>query len=97
MDIETIALKLQATTDKADRNEGRIKKLESEHEVLHQLATSVAIMGEQLKTMNTNVSTLTSKVDELENKPAKKWEAVVEKIIIGFVSALVAFVAAQLF
>lgn len=97
MDIESIALKLQATTDKADRNEGRIKKLESEHEVLHQLATSVAIMGEQLKNMNTNVSALTSKVEELESKPAKKWEAVVEKVIIGFVSALVAFVAAQLF
>lgn len=37
MDLEQVALKLQETTDRSVRNEGRIKKLESEHEVLHQL------------------------------------------------------------
>ena len=40
---------------KAGRNEGRIKKLEGEHEAIHQLATSVAVMAEQMKTMNANV------------------------------------------
>lgn len=97
MDIEAIALKLQETTDKALRNEGRIKKLENEHETLQKLATSVAVMAEQLKTMNKNVNDLSEKVGELESKPAKKWEAVVEKVVIGFVSAAVAFIAAQLF
>ena len=78
MDIEEVALKLQETTDRSIRNEGRIKKLEGEHEVLQSLATSVAVMAEQIKNMNISVTTLSGKVDKLEEKPAKRWENVVD-------------------
>ena len=52
MTNEEIALRLQETTDRSLRNEGRIKKLEESHEALHQLATSVAVMAEKQDTMN---------------------------------------------
>ena len=68
MTNEDLALRLQETTDRSVRNEGRIKKLEGEHEVLHQLATSVPVMAEQLKTMNENVDTLTGGVTYLCNR-----------------------------
>lgn len=88
MDIETLALGLQETKDRSLRNEGRIKKLETEHETLHSLATSVAVMAEQMKSMNTKVGVLTDKVDELEAKPAKRWETVVTAILTGIAGAL---------
>lgn len=91
MDIETVALKLQETTDRSIRNEGRIKKLEGESADLHKLATSVAVMAEQMKTMNASVSTLTSDVEELKGKPGKRWEDIVSKVIWAVVAALVAF------
>lgn len=91
MDIESVALKLQETTDRSIRNEGRIKKLEGENAVLHQLATSVAVMAEQMKTMNASVSTLTSDVEELKGKPGKRWEDIVGKVIWAVLAALVAF------
>lgn len=96
MDIEQIALKLQETTDKANRNEGRIKKLESENEVLHQLATSVAVMTEQIKNMNNNMTTLTSEVGELKEKPGKRWDSLVGYIIGAVVGAVLAFVLAKI-
>lgn len=83
MDNEQLAVKLQEVTDRAIRNEGRIKKLEGEHEVLHQLATSVAVMAEQLKNMHDSLDTLSGKVGDLEGKPAKRWEQVVDKLIFG--------------
>lgn len=89
MTLEELALKLQETTDRSFRNEGRIKKLEGEHDVLQQLATSVAVMAEQIKTMTASVNTLNGKVDKLEEKPAKRWDAIVEKIILVVVAALV--------
>lgn len=95
MDIEQIAIKLQETTDRSTRNEGRIKKLESESAVLHQLATSVAVMAEQLKTMNTSVSTLTNEVEELKDKPGKRWESVVSTVIVGLTTALLGFLLAK--
>lgn len=92
MDVEQIALKLQETTDRSERNEGRIKKLENEHEVLHQLATSVAVMAEKMDTMNKSVDSLASKVDEMESKPAKRWESIVDKLIWLVAGAFAAWV-----
>ncbi len=96
MNIEEVALKLQETTDRSLRNEGRIKKLEGEHQVLQKLATSVAVMAEQIKTMNGSVVTLTAKVDKLEEKPAKRWDNIVWQIITLIVACVVGFFLARI-
>ena len=51
MNVEELALKQQQTEDRSLRNEGRIKKLEAEQKALSDLATSVAVMAEQMKSM----------------------------------------------
>jgi SMC interacting uncharacterized protein involved in chromosome segregation len=91
MNIEEVALKLQETTDRSLRNEGRIKKLEGESDVLHKLATSVAVMAEQMKTMNASVSTLTREVEDLREKPGKRWNGLVDKILWAVAAAILAF------
>ncbi len=96
MDNEQLALKLQETTDRSMRNEGRIKKLESENAVLHQLATSVAVMAEQMKTMNKSVTTLTNEVEEMKEKPAKRWDSLVDKIIWAVAGAVLAFLLTKI-
>lgn len=96
MNIEDVAIKLQETTDRSIRNEGRIKKLEGENAVLHQLATSVAVMAEQMKTMNTSVLTLTTEVEELKDKPAKRWDNLVDKIIWAVAGAVLAYIIARI-
>lgn len=92
MDNEQYAIKLQETIDRSLRNEGRIKKLETEHEVLHELATSVAVMAQRMETMNQNVTTLTNKVEEIEKKPAKRFDDIVDKIMWAVLGAFVAFI-----
>lgn len=96
MDTEQLALKLQETTDRSLRNEGRIKKLESESDVLHQLATSVAVMAEQLKNMNASVSNLTEEMEELKEKPGKRWDSLIDKIIWAVAGAVLAFLLAKI-
>ena len=91
MNIEEVALQLQKTEDRSLRNEGRIKKLETEQKSLQDLATSVAVMAEQMKTMNANVGCLTAKVDKLEEQPAKRWNSIVDKAIWAIVAAVIAF------
>ena len=91
MDNETLAVKLQETTDRSVRNEGRINKLEGEHEAIHQLATSVAVMAEQLKTMNDNVDSLSDKVDAIEAKPGKRWDGLMDKLIFAAAGAFIAW------
>ena len=92
MTFEELSLKQQQTEDRSLRNEGRIKKLEEKNEALSSLATSVAVLAEQMKTMNVNVNSLTSKVEEIEAKPAKRWEAVVAAIISALAAGVIGFV-----
>lgn len=96
MNIEDLALEHQKTADRSIRNEGRIKKLEEESGVLHQLATSVAVMAEQLKTMNSSVSTMKTELEELREKPGKRWDSLVDKIIWAIAAALIGFALAQI-
>ena len=93
MDMETLAIAQQKTDDRSVRNEGRIKKLEEEHEVLHKLATSVAVMAEKMDTMNKSMDLLAAKVDEIESKPAKQWDKVVTAIIGALVGAFMSWIA----
>lgn len=92
MTVEELAIKQQQTEDRSLRNEGRIKKLEEKNEALSSLATSVAVLAEQMKTMNVNVNSLTSKVEEIEAKPAKRWEAVVAAVISALAAGVIGFV-----
>ena len=96
MNIEDLALKQQVTEDRSIRNEGRIKKLEEESGVLHQLATSVAVMAEQLKAMNASVSTLTNEVEEMKEKPGKRWDAIIDKVIWAVLAAVIAFLLGRI-
>lgn len=93
MEMQDFAVHLQKVDDRSVRNEGRIKKLEEEHGVLQQLATSVAVMAERLKTMNDNVDGLTRKVDEIENKPAERWNSLVTAMLGALSGAFIAWIA----
>ena len=95
MGVEELAVKLQETTDRSVRNEGRIKELENEQNTIHSLATSVAVMAEQLKGMNTTLTSLANKVAALEAEPGKKWKFVIEKAIYFVVAAIVGFFLAK--
>jgi hypothetical protein len=96
MDVETLALKLQETADRAKRNEGRIKELEEEHKILHQLATSVAVMAEQLRSMTESVDGLTGKVSALEARPGKRWESAMDKAALTAIGVLVGCVLSRM-
>lgn len=96
MNETEFAVALQKVADQADRNTARIKKLESEHTTLHKLAESVAVMANEIKSMSRNVSELSNKVEDLEEKPGRRWEGIVEKAIYAAVGALVLFLLGKI-
>lgn len=95
MDLEKLALNWQKTDDRSIRNEGRIKKLENEHETLHKLTTSVAVMAEKVSTMANVVDNLDSRVNSIEDKPAKRWDGLIDKIIAVVAGAVIGALLAQ--
>ena len=84
--------RLTEAMDLAKSNKHRIDKLEGENTVLHQLATSVAVMAEQLKGLNQNVTTLTGEVEEIKAKPAKRYDLFITSAITAVVSAVIGLI-----
>lgn len=81
MDMEQLAVKLQETTDRSARNEGRIKKLEAEQSDLRDLTTSVAVLAQQMENMTKSMDSMVNKVDALETQPGKRWDSLVDKAL----------------
>ena len=88
--------RLTEVESRSKSNTKRIDKLEEHTEAINRLATSMAVMAEKQDETTHIVSELDNKVTKLEEKPAKRWEKVVETIITIVVSGFVGFVLAKI-
>ena len=95
--------RLTETEHRAKSNTRRIEKLELQTEAIQSLATSVEVMvkeqshqTEAIDRIEKNVEKLDCKVEVLEHKPAKRWESIVDKIIMTIVGAIVGYLLVKL-
>lgn len=96
MDHDEMLLQLQETADRSVRNEGRIKKLETEQSALRELATSVATLATKQGVMEGDVKEIKTDVKNLSGKSGKRWDAMVDKITWAIMAAVVAFVLGRI-
>ena len=95
MDLEH-ERRLAAVEPRAKSNTHRLDKLEESTETLNRLATSMEVMAHRQEQVADTVDKLDSKVTALENKPAKRWDALVDKTIWAVTAALLGYVLGQL-
>lgn len=91
-----LAQKLAEVDARAKSNTKRLDKVEALTEVVHELATTMKLMAEKQERTAKTVERLDKKLSAIEQEPAKRWKAVVEKIIMTVVAALVGFALAKL-
>lgn len=103
MTEEETAMKISDIEHRAISNTRRIEKLELQTESIQRLATSVEIMvkeqghqTEAIERIEKNVEKLDNKVEVLEKKPGKRWDSVVDKILMLLIGAVMAFLLAKL-
>jgi len=87
--------RLTKVEDRAKSNTHRIDSLENRPDATEKLVTSVAIIAEKQKDMEGDVKEMKCDVKKLIEKPAKRWDGVVEKIIYAVVGAVVAYLLAK--
>ena len=103
MTPDEMAIRLTETESRSKSNTHRIDSLEEKVDSLNRITTAMEVMATEQKhqteamgEIKRNVESLDSKVEAIEQKPAKRWDSVVEKIILAVVSAAVAFLLARL-
>ena len=94
MDLEH-ERRLTEVEERSKSNSHRLDKLEESTEAINRLATSMEVMAERQEQVVETVGRLDAKVTTLEEKPAKRWDSLVDKIVWAIAAALIGFVLAQ--
>lgn len=84
--------RLTEVEQRSKSNTKRLDKLEESTEAISRLANSMEVMAVRQEQIGADVSELGTKVDELEKKPGKRYEGLVEKIIWAVVAAALTYI-----
>lgn len=95
MSLEDQAVLLKEVEDRSKGNTRRIETLEKKVDDIGQVVGVLQAMQKDLEHLATDVKETKTDVKELKDKPAKRWEGVVEKVIYAVVGAVVAFFLAR--
>ena len=87
MDNQDIGAALARQEEKINGLARRMDNLEKLTESVNSLALSVERLTNQQQTTDSQITTLTDDVNELKEKPAKRWDTVVAAIIAALVGA----------
>ena len=88
--------RLTQVEERSKSNTKRIDKLEEQTAAINNLATSMAVMAEKQDETAAAVTAIDGKVTALEEKPAKRWDSLVEKVVWAIVAAVVGFLLAKI-
>ena len=74
----------------------RMDNLEKLTESVNKLAISVERLTSQQAATESQVTTLTEDVNDLKDKPAKRWESISASVLQWVVTALLAYIAVKI-
>lgn len=94
--MEDTEHRLTAVEERAKSNSHRLDTVEKRQAEIGELVTSMATMAQRQATMERDVGEIKAKIDVLAAKPGKRWDAIVDKILLGIVAAPVAYALVQL-
>lgn len=93
---EDIAVKLAEIDQRAKSNTHRLDKVEERQDNLDKLVSSVAMLANEQERIKDDVTEIKTDVKTLTERPAKRWDGIVDKLIWAVLAAGLGFVLAQL-
>lgn len=88
--------RLTEVEDRSKSNQHRIDELEKRQDNLDDLVGTVKVLADREERVETDVKEIKDDVKSLANKPAKRWDNLVDKIIITVAAAVVGFILAKI-
>ena len=87
MDIQEIGQAMVRQEEQIKGLANRMDKLEKLTESVNKLAISIERLTNQQATTETQITALTGDVNDLKEKPGKRWDLVVTALITAIISA----------
>ena len=89
------SVRMKAIEDDNEVINQRLNKQSALVQDIQQLSSSVAVLANNMKSMLDEQQRQNKRLEELEKKPVKRWDAVVDKIVMTVLGALIAYVLLQ--
>lgn len=93
---EDIEHRLTAVEDRAKSNGYRIDELEKRQDNLDDLVSTVKVLAVREENVESDVKEIKNDVKSLTGKSAKRWDNLVDKIVLCVVAALVGFILSRI-
>ena len=77
-------------------NTHRIDKLEEQQRQFNDLVSSVAVLAEKQSQIGDDVNSIKRELKSLAEKPAKRWDGIVDKIISTIIAAIMGYALARI-
>lgn len=88
--------RLTVVEDRSKANEHRIDDLEKRQDNLDELVSTVKVLAVREENVENDVKEIKSDVKALNEKPAKKWDGLVDKIILTIAAAVIGFLLSKI-
>lgn len=95
MDLEH-EKRLTEVEERAKSNSHRIDEIEKRQDNLDELVGTVKVLAVREENVENDVKEIKSDVKTLTNKPAQRWDSMMEKILMLVISAVVGFILARI-
>lgn len=83
--------RLTEVEDRSKSNTKRLDEVEKRQDNLDSLVASVAVMAKEQEYIKSDVTEIKDDVKSIKEKPGKRWDSIVEKIIWAVVAAVLTF------
>jgi hypothetical protein len=87
--------RLTEVEERSKSNQHRIESLEKRQDNLEELTVTVKGLAVREENVEKTVTEIKNDVKDLTNKPAKRWDGLVDKIILTVTAAIVGFILAH--
>lgn len=94
MDLEH-ERRLTEVENRSKSNEHRLDEVEKRQDSLDELVGTVKVLANREETVENDVKEIKGDVKTLTIKPAKRWDSLVDKIILTIAAAIVGFILAK--
>lgn len=95
MDEIKLENRLTAVEKLAGSNRHRIDDVEKRQDNLDELVASVAVMAKEQEHIKEDVTEIKDDVKTLADRPGKRWDGLVDKVVWAICAAVIAFVLAR--
>lgn len=88
--------RLTEVEERAKSNSHRIDELSKKQDALNELVSTVKVLAIKEAQVESDVKEIKSDVKILTDKPGKRWDGLVDKIILTIAAAVIGFILAKI-